>query len=431
MTYPVTLYLYDLSQGMAKSIGPALGISDLEGIWHTAIVVHDMEFFFGGSGVEHCPPGATMLGQPLKKISLGKTSVELGALTTHLRTIGQTDYHGSRYDLLQHNCNNFSASLAKYLGVQDIPQHILDLPAKVMSSPFAAMLRPIIEQATPDGQGQSFAAGDSSQPSSSVSPKHFPPAEFSIINPSFDLDKVMSKLIEFNSKHGGISDEELTHLRLLNEQGVRVEASTLDILSRVLDKWPREETFPILNLLCCNIAREGLSKSSALKAYNLFKTHSLLSSGSDSAATRMSLRILVNCFSKEESRIVMLQEREQIIGDINTLIESIDGEISPQVENAVASLALNYAKAIYDQGGDSEAAFQLVSGLASVYLAKLKGPDALFKVVAAIATLSMKDSDVKALTEALEVKSELARIPKGRMQKLDDCVRDCLEILKQ
>ena len=127
----------------------------------------------------------------------------------------------------------------------------------------------------------------------------------------------------------------------------------------------------------------------------------------------------------------MLQEREQIIGDINTLIESIDGEISPQVENAVASLALNYAKAIYDQGGDSEAAFQLVSGLASVYLAKLKGPDALFKVVAAIATLSMKDSDVKALTEALEVKSELARIPKGRMQKLDDCVRDCLEILKQ
>ena len=60
----------------------------------------------------------------------------------------------------------------------------------------------------------------------------------------------------------------------------------------------------------------------------------------------------------------------------------------------------------------------------------MKGPDALFKVVVSIATLVKLDSDVKALTEALEVKTELARIPKGRMGRLDECVSECLELLK-
>ena len=66
--------------------------------------------------------------------------------------------------------------------------------------------------------------------------------------------------------------------------------------------------------------------------------------------------------------------------------------------------------------------FLIISG-------KLKGPDPLFKTVAAIATLVKLDSDVKALTEALEVKTELAKIPKGRMARLDECVTECLTLL--
>ena len=37
----------------------------------------------------------------------------------------------------------------------------------------------------------------------------------------------------------------------------------------------------------------------------------------------------------------------------------------------MASLAINYAKAINDQGGDSDASFQIVSGLSTVFLGKL------------------------------------------------------------
>ena len=91
MTHPVVLYVYDLSQGMARSLGPALGLHDLEGVWHTAIVVHNTEIFFGGSGIEHCSPGTTMLGQPLQKIPLGNTSIEMSALSDYIRNIGQTE----------------------------------------------------------------------------------------------------------------------------------------------------------------------------------------------------------------------------------------------------------------------------------------------------------------------------------------------------
>ena len=92
MSYPVTLYVYDLSQGMARSLGPSLGLANLEGVWHTAIVVHNTEIFFGGSGIEHCQPGRTMLGEPLEKRNLGNTSIDMDSLTSWIRQIGQSEY---------------------------------------------------------------------------------------------------------------------------------------------------------------------------------------------------------------------------------------------------------------------------------------------------------------------------------------------------
>ena len=38
MSYPVQLYIYDLSQGMARSLGPALGLHDLEGKFDMILV---------------------------------------------------------------------------------------------------------------------------------------------------------------------------------------------------------------------------------------------------------------------------------------------------------------------------------------------------------------------------------------------------------
>ena len=100
-----------------------------------------------------------------------------------------------------------------------------------------------------------------------------------------------------------------------------------------------------------------------------------------------------------------------------------------QVENAVTSLAHNYSKAINDKGGDNEASFQLVSGLSTVFLERIKGPDALYKVVVSLATLIVTHEEVKDLAVALDVDRALKLIPKNRMARLDQIVSECLKLL--
>lgn len=432
MSYPVTLYIYDLSQGMARSLGPSLGLANLEGVWHTAIVVHNTEIFFGGSGIEHCPPGRTMLGEPLEKKSLGNTSIDMESLTAYIRQIGQSEYHGSRYDLFKHNCNNFSSSLTKFLGVQDIPAHILALPDYVMSSPIASILRPIIEQATPDGQGTAFTSSVNSNQSSgdtSAESKHFLPSEYSVINVPLDVEKVMSKIIEFNEiATYRLNDEQLSTIRLLAEQDFKIDQDTIDkIICPITKEWVKEHTFPIWHFVSYNIMQNGTTTELAKSLYQIIKT---MLTKSDSPHTRMCLRILVNFFRTESSRIVMQQNHEYIIADINTLVEESEAEMSPQVENAVAAIALNYSKLFSDSRENQiEPSFQLLSSIVSVLLPKFKGPEASFKLVAAAATLLKLDREIIDLALALEFPQLLTRIPKGRMCKLDECVRQCQAIL--
>jgi len=51
------------------------------------------------------------------------------------------------YDLISRNCNNFSNAAAQSLRLpKTVPQWILDLPQKFMSSPLGMMMRPMLEQ---------------------------------------------------------------------------------------------------------------------------------------------------------------------------------------------------------------------------------------------------------------------------------------------
>ena len=42
----------------------------IDGIWHTAVVVGGLEYYYGG-GVNQSIPGSTPFGQPLQKVELG------------------------------------------------------------------------------------------------------------------------------------------------------------------------------------------------------------------------------------------------------------------------------------------------------------------------------------------------------------------------
>ena len=94
-------------------------------MWHTAIVVHGKEYFFGGGGIEWCRPGGTMMGSPGQVEDLGETEITESLFQDYLRTQAQDRFRGDRYDLFRHNCNNFSNETAQFLVGKGIPQHII------------------------------------------------------------------------------------------------------------------------------------------------------------------------------------------------------------------------------------------------------------------------------------------------------------------
>ena len=71
------------------------------GVWHTAIIVHGREWFFGASGVESCHPGTTMLGQPLKTESLGRTAIDPQTFNDYIAALSRDTFAGHKYDLFK------------------------------------------------------------------------------------------------------------------------------------------------------------------------------------------------------------------------------------------------------------------------------------------------------------------------------------------
>ncbi|XP_016320734.1 desumoylating isopeptidase 1-like [Sinocyclocheilus anshuiensis] len=144
-TFGVQLFIYDLSRGMARQLSPIMLGKQLDGIWHTSVVVYGEEFFYGGAGISSCPPGGTMLGPPDTVVELGNTEVTEEIFMDYLSSLGETTCSGDKYRLFEHNCNTFTNEVAQFLTGNKIPSYITDLPSEVLSTPFGQVLRPILD----------------------------------------------------------------------------------------------------------------------------------------------------------------------------------------------------------------------------------------------------------------------------------------------
>ncbi|XP_034242961.1 uncharacterized protein LOC117646237, partial [Thrips palmi] len=133
--------------------GPVSGLlgRQLDGVWHTSIVVYGREYYFGSSGVQDSDPSGTILGNPLKTVDLGNTFIPKQTFLDYITELNESTFRGSTYDLFSHNCNNFSNELAQFLVGQEIPKYILDLPQEVLSTPIGALLQPLIAQIAASG----------------------------------------------------------------------------------------------------------------------------------------------------------------------------------------------------------------------------------------------------------------------------------------
>lgn len=167
-TFPVELAVYDLSRGMAgqlsaQFLGPQYAIDIIP---HTALVVYGREYFFGG-GIQHEDPNRFRLMRgihPIRVISLGHTSVSREEFHTWCQNCTDSGkYAPASYDLLANNCNNFShdAAIGGLKLSEGVPDWILDVPRKFLSSPMGQMIRPILEnmqmRAGTDGSSAPFS----------------------------------------------------------------------------------------------------------------------------------------------------------------------------------------------------------------------------------------------------------------------------------
>lgn len=141
----VQLYVYDLSQGLARSMSQQFLGRQIDAVYHTSIVIEGIEYYFG-QGVQTCRAGATHHGRPMEVVKLGRTDLPLEIILEYLESLKEV-YTPESYDLFTKNCNNFSADFSTFLVGKSIPEHITSLPQTVLDTPFGQMLRPQIDAA--------------------------------------------------------------------------------------------------------------------------------------------------------------------------------------------------------------------------------------------------------------------------------------------
>ncbi|RDX49944.1 DUF862-domain-containing protein [Lentinus brumalis] len=139
----VQLYVYDLSNGLAKQLSRQLTGRQIDGIWHTSVVVFGKEVFYG-QGISIVKPGQSHHGQPLQILDMGETAIDEQTFDEYLAEV-RDHYTADKYHLLEFNCNSFTNDCIGFLTGGSIPAWIKDLPSDFLSTPFGAALRPTID----------------------------------------------------------------------------------------------------------------------------------------------------------------------------------------------------------------------------------------------------------------------------------------------
>ncbi|KAJ5508609.1 hypothetical protein N7527_010752 [Penicillium freii] len=194
----VSLYVYDLSKGLARMYSLALTGTQMDAIYHTSIVLNGIEYYFG-QGIQTAAPGSTHHGQPMEVVKLGTTELPNDVIEEYLGSLA-TIYTPESYDLFLHNCNNFTQDLSMFLVGKSIPEHIINLPRTFLETPFGQMMKPQIEMAlkgVTQGTGTGPAPGPSVQPTTA---RAVPPAPQAVAHPGAGTVRMVSNLSQLQSE---------------------------------------------------------------------------------------------------------------------------------------------------------------------------------------------------------------------------------------
>ncbi|PNH05105.1 Desumoylating isopeptidase 1 [Tetrabaena socialis] len=140
----VQLYVYDLSNGLARQLSPMLLGHMVEAIYHTGVAVGGIEYFFGG-GVQRCIAGQTPFGEPMRKVELGVTHIPKDIREELLADLSRR-YTADAYNLIDNNCNHFSNAWSELLTGSAIPEQYYNQAQSLLQSPLGQMVLPMMAQ---------------------------------------------------------------------------------------------------------------------------------------------------------------------------------------------------------------------------------------------------------------------------------------------
>ncbi|CAL6376335.1 unnamed protein product [Bathycoccus prasinos] len=157
----VELFVYDLSDGLASALSEQLLGKKIDGVWHTSVHIFGKEYWFG-HGMQVGIPKQTQFGVPKQILKMGETQVDEELFQTFLDEI-HPRFNVGTYNLLEHNCNNFSDECCEFLVGKKIPEHIVHLPNEVLNTPFGRAITPmlkVMENRMRNTRGQTVFAED-------------------------------------------------------------------------------------------------------------------------------------------------------------------------------------------------------------------------------------------------------------------------------
>lgn len=360
----VVLHVYDLAQGMAAMFG-------YEGVWHSGVVAYGLEYAYGagtGFGVHTALPNRSV-ELPVKKTHrLGVTNKSKAEFDSFVQGLHQ--FHGTRYHLLENNCNHFSDVAVQFLlsGVA-IPDYISGLPARFKSDARFAMFQPLIEQFS----GPAFAGdasgmvetGSNAPNSAATGPAQATPGKQSSSTHRHnqlslplstvegattfdggDVDKMLDKFQQIGE--GSASAEDIGRLReaakgLASSTGWPSAATGL--LDRKIKDTPWDRVFPLVDVARLAVARDDsvLDYFCHVKCRTLIKLFSDIPMKDASDRTSIvAMRLFTNILRRPAGVAFVTQSseiREQYWGIICSGLESSN----IRVKQAASSCAYNFA----------------------------------------------------------------------------------------
>jgi len=432
MGYKVQVYIYDLTQGMARSLGPALLGRPLDGVWHTAIVVYGKEYFFGGSGIQWCGPGGTVMGQPGSVEDLGETDIPESVFQDYLSNQGRDRFRGDKYDLFHHNCNNFSNETAQFLVGRGIPQHIIDLPGEILRTPMGQMLAPMLQQMTPTGTSIPFTDMSGTQTMSAASPStsssttssdniKFPVNDSIKFDQPLKVEGLGKKLKEFNLNQDEttkLSESEVGVILGIAKGLVRLSDENFSILMKI-SKWKTSEIFPLLDILRFKCVKNSFdNKNQVQQVVQLFEKNL---NPDYTVNSMLAVRGLVNMIQNPEWRILI---KDDIITKMLELLPTEHSNLEISISSYLVTISI-----LQQNIKSLDTCILIVSSLVLQVLPMVKEDEALYRCLVTLGNIiHCGQEEVIQFLLSLEAKDLIMQY-KSKGSKVSSCSTAILRML--